>query len=105
MLVTCNVSCYICGMIVSIQHKGLKLLWEKDNASKLPAQQIKRIRNILTLLDSAKVVEDMNYPGSGLHPLKGDLAGFHAVTVTGNYRIIFRFVDGDAELVDYRDYH
>lgn len=92
-------------MILSIQHKGLKLLWEKDNSSKLPAQQVKRIRNILTLLDAAKVVEDMSYPGSGLHALKGDLAGFYAVTVTGNYRIIFGFKDGDAELVDYLDYH
>lgn len=92
-------------MILSIQHKGLKLLWEKDNSSKLPAQQVKRIRNILTLLDAARVVEDMNYPGSGLHALKGNLASFYAVTVTGNYRIIFGFKDGDAELVDYLDYH
>ena len=92
-------------MVLSIRHKGLKLLWEKDNSSKPLAQQVKRIRNILTLLDAAKVVEDMNYPGSGLHALKGDLAGFYAVTVTGNYRIIFGFKDGDAELVDYLDYH
>jgi len=92
-------------MIVSIQHKGLKQLWEKNNPAKLPAEQIKKIRNILTLLDAATKVEDMNYPGSGLHPLKGDLAGFHAVTVTGNWRIIFHFENGDAYLVDYLDYH
>lgn len=92
-------------MIAFIQHKGLKLLWEKDNSTKLPAQQVKKIRMILTLLDAAVTIEDMNYPGSGLHLLKGNLAGFHAVTVTGNYRIIFRFIDGDAELLDYLDYH
>lgn len=92
-------------MIISIRHKGLKLLWEKNNPARLPAQQVKKIRMILTLLDAAVTVDDMSYPGSGLHPLKGDLAGFYAVTVTGNYRIIFRFENGDAELLDYLDYH
>jgi proteic killer suppression protein len=92
-------------MIASIQHKGLKLLWTKNDASKLPAEQIKKIRNILMLLHGAEKVEDLNYPGAGLHPLKGDLKGYWSVTVTGNYRIIFRFEDGDAHLVDYIDYH
>ncbi len=104
-LVTCNISCYICEVIISIQHKGLKMLWEKDNPTRLPPGQVRKIRMILTLLDAAKTVEDMNYPGSGLHPLKGSLNGFYAVTVTGNYRIIFRFENGDAELLDYLDYH
>lgn len=92
-------------MIVSIRHKGLKRLWTKNDASKLPADQINKIRNILTLLDAAREIDDMGYPGSGLHPLKGELRGFHSVSVTGNYRIIFRFENGDAELVDYVDYH
>jgi len=92
-------------MIASIQHKGLKLLWMKNDASKLPAEQVKKIRNILTLLHGAAVVEDLNFPGSGLHQLKGGLKGFWSVTVTGNYRIIFRFENGDAHLVDYLDYH
>lgn len=92
-------------MIASIQHKGLKLLWEKDNPSKLQANQLDKIRKILTLLDAAAKLDDMRYPGSGLHPLKGDLAGYHAVTVSGNWRIIFQFIDGDAYLVDYLDYH
>lgn len=81
------------------------MLWEKNNSSKLPATHVSKIRNILTLLDAAIKVEDMGFPGSGLHGLKGDLAGFHAVTVTGNWRIIFRFENGDAYLVDYLDYH
>ena len=98
-------SCYICNMIASIQHKGLKLLWEKNNGSKLPVGQVKRIRKILTLLDAASKVEDMNFPGSGLHNLKGNLQHFYAVTVTGNWRIIFRFENGDAHLVNYLDYH
>lgn len=92
-------------MIESIQHKGLKLLWEKDNSSKIPATQILKIKMILTLLDSAINVEDMNFPGSGLHPLRGDLAGFWSVKVNGNYRLIFRFENENAFDVDYIDYH
>ena len=92
-------------MIASIQHKGLRLLWGKNDASRLPAEQVKKIRNILTMLNGAEKVEDMNYAGSGLHSLKGDLKGYWSVTVTGNYRIIFRFENGNAHLVDYLDYH
>lgn len=92
-------------MIVSIQHKGLKLLWTKNDASKLRPDQVRKVRNILTVLDAATKIEDVNFPGSNLHPLKGELAGFWAVSVTGNYRIIFEFKDGDAYLVDYVDYH
>ena len=92
-------------MIVSIQHKGLKMLWMKNDPSRLPPNQIKKIRTILTLLNAAVKVEDMRYPGSALHPLKGELTDFYAVTVTGNWRIIFKFENGDAYLVDHLDYH
>lgn len=92
-------------MIENILHKGLRLFWEKGDRSKLPAAQIAKIRLILTLLHNAKVVEDMNFPGSDFHGLKGDLAGFYAIKVTGNYRIIFRFVDENAVDIDYIDYH
>ena len=92
-------------MIVSIHHKGLRLLWEKNDSSKLPAQQVNKIRKILTLLDAAAKVDDMKYPGSGFHELRGNLSGFYAVTVTGNWRITFRFENGDAYLLNYLDYH
>jgi toxin HigB-1 len=92
-------------MIASIQHKGLKLLWTKNDPSRLPAEQVKKIRNILTMLHGAEKVEDMNYAGAGLHPLKGDLKGYWSITVSGNYRIIFKFENGNAYLVDYLDYH
>jgi proteic killer suppression protein len=71
----------------------------------LPPNQVKKIRTILTLLNAAVKVEDMRYPGSALHLLKGELTGFYAVTVTGNWRIIFKFENGDAYLVDHLDYH
>jgi proteic killer suppression protein len=92
-------------MIVSILHKGLKLLWTKNEAAKLPADQVDKIRDILSLLHSAEKVSDMNFPGGRLHPLKGDLDNYWSVTVKGNWRIIFRFESGDAYLIDYCDYH
>jgi proteic killer suppression protein len=92
-------------MIESIKHKGLKLLWEKDDKSKLPSTQILKIRMVLTLLDNATDVQDMNFPGSDLHLLKGDLAGFWAIKINGNYRLIFRFENENAFDVDYIDYH
>ena len=92
-------------MIISIQHKGIKRLWVKDDASKLPPDQVVKIRYILTLLNAAEKVTDMNFPGSALHPLKGGLAGYWSVTVKANWRIIFQFEDGKVYLVDYLDYH
>jgi toxin HigB-1 len=87
------------------QHKGLKRLWTINDASKLPPDQVSKIRNILTLLNNAEKVYDMNFPGSNLHPLKGDLDEYWSVTVRANWRIIFQFEDGKAYLVDYCDYH
>lgn len=92
-------------MIENIRHKGLRLFWEKGDRSKLPSTQISKIRLILTLLHNAKTVNDLNFPGSDFHGLKGDLAGFYAVKVTGNYRIIFRFEEEIASDIDYVDYH
>ncbi|MBS1565038.1 MAG: type II toxin-antitoxin system RelE/ParE family toxin [Bacteroidetes bacterium] len=92
-------------MIVSIQHKGLKRLWTRDDGSRLPPDQVEKIRDILSLLDSAEKINDMNFPGSALHPLKGDLIGYWSVTVKANWRIVFKFEDGKAYLFDYLDYH
>lgn len=92
-------------MIESIQHKGLRLLFEEDNPSKLTPHLADKIREILTLLDTAETVEQMNMPGYRLHKLSGDLREFYSVKVSANYRIIFRFTDGNAYDVDYIDYH
>lgn len=77
-------------MIESIRHKGLRLFWEKNNPSALPASDVGKIRLIMTLLDRLKSAKDANFPGSALHALRGEYAGFWAVKVSGNYRIIFR---------------
>ncbi len=60
---------------------------------------------MLRRLNEAADPRDMNLPGWGLHPLKGALKGHWSVWVSGNWRLTFRFVAQDAELVDYQDYH
>lgn len=91
-------------MIRNFRHRGLKQLYEKDNPKGLRADQVDKIARILARLDEAAEVASMDLPGFKLHPLKGDLKGFWAVSVSGNWRIIFRFEGGhacDVELVDY----
>ena len=92
-------------MIKSFRHKGLKRLFEQDDGSKVPPAMLPRIRLILSLLHAAEVIEGMDVPTFRLHPLKGDLKGFFSVIVRANWRIIFRFEDGDAFDVDFVDYH
>ena len=92
-------------MIVSIQHKGLRLLWTKNDPSKLPPTHVGKIRSLLTYLNKATNISDMNLPGANLHQLKVDLKGFWSISVTASYRLIFEFRNGDAYLVDYLDYH
>ena len=92
-------------MIASIQHKGLRLFFEHDDASKLQPHHVEKIRRILYKLDEAQSIDDMNVVGWALHPLSGNYKGYWSVKVNGNYRIIFRFQGGEAHDVDYLDYH
>ncbi|MFH0975801.1 MAG: type II toxin-antitoxin system RelE/ParE family toxin [Spirochaetota bacterium] len=92
-------------MIKSFKHKGLKIFFESGNPLKINPQHQKRIRLILSILNAAKELKDINFPGSGFHQLKGDLKGFWSVTVSGNWRIIFRFNDSEVSDIDYKDYH
>jgi proteic killer suppression protein len=92
-------------MIQSFQHKGLKLLFEEDDHRKVNAEYVDRLKLILFTLNMAGIVEDMNQPTFRLHPLKGNLYGFWAVTVRANWRVIFRFADGHAYDVNLIDYH
>lgn len=92
-------------MIGSIKHKGLRRLYDRDDAGKLSAQLLPKIQRILTALDVATKPADLNLPAYRLHPLKGDYAGYYSVSVSGNWRIVFRF-DGEAPTdVDLVDYH
>lgn len=92
-------------MIQSFRHKGLRLFFESDVSSKLQAHHVEKIRRILYRLDESESIEDMNIVGWALHPLLGKEKGFWSVKVNGNWRIMFRFEDGNAYDVDYLDYH
>ena len=74
-------------MIVSFQHKGLRNLFEQDDARKVKADQVDRLRLILSALDQASDVQDMNQPTFRLHPLKGNREGVWAVTVRAHWRV------------------
>lgn len=92
-------------MIISFKHKGLKLFYEKGDASKLQPQHVSKIRLILTRLDAARTPEELNVPGYGLHQLNGDLKNFWSIKVDKNFRIIFKIENENTEDVDYKDYH
>ena len=81
------------------------MLYEKDDSRRLPAAYLGKIRRILARLEEAGDVPHMALPGFELHPLSGDLRGFWAVSVSGNWRIVFRFEKGNAYDVDLVDYH
>jgi len=59
----------------------------------------------LAALNTAQVIEDMNIPGYRLHPLKGERKGFWAIGVSGNWRLTFRFENGNITILNYEDYH
>lgn len=92
-------------MIKNIIHKGLKRFFTQDDRSLLNAKDCPKISRVLDRLDSAADVMDMNLPGYRLHKLSGDMKGFWSVTVSSNWRITFRFEDGDAYDVNLEDYH
>ena len=92
-------------MILSFRHKGLRRLFETGNTSGVQAAHARRLRMQLAALDTASTVDDMDIPGFRLHPLKGDMQGRWAITVSGNWRVTFEFRDGKAHVLDYEDYH
>ena len=92
-------------VIRTFKHKGLKRLFENGGTKGVRADHVQKIENILAVLNRAQGPEDMSLPGFALHPLKGELKRFWSVTVRANWRIIFRFDNGDAYDVDLIDYH
>ena len=92
-------------MIESFRHRGLKRLYEQGDGSKIRANQLSRISDVLFHLDRAQAPGDLDLPGYRLHPLKGDRKGYWSVTISGNWRIIFRFEDGDAFEAGLAGYH
>lgn len=92
-------------MIKSFKHKGLKKYFETGSTSGIQSKHEKKLRMQLTAIDTAQTIEDLNLPGFKLHPLKGNRDGIWSITVNGNWRITFEFINGNAFILNYEDYH
>ena len=92
-------------MIRNFKHKGIERFFTKSDHRRIPAQSAARIERILDRLDASVAASDMDLPGYRFHPLKGARSGEYAVSVSGNWRLTFRFDGKDAVDVNLEDYH
>ncbi len=92
-------------MILSFRHKGLRYLFSEGNQRGVRPDHVRRLRFILVRLQASQSPADMNLPGLRRHAFKGSLKGHYAASVSGNWRVIFRFQGPEAVDVDYLDYH
>jgi proteic killer suppression protein len=92
-------------VIRGFRHRGLAKYFETGSKAGIQAKHAERLRLILGRLSAATSPRDMALPGLSLHPLGGDRKGTWAVSVSGNWRVTFTFVDKDADAVDYEGYH
>ena len=92
-------------MIRSFKHKGLERFYHYDDWSGIDPKHGPNLARILDRLDASERPQDMNLPGYRLHKLSGKEEGTWSVSVSGNWRVTFRFVGPHAVAVDYRDYH
>jgi len=92
-------------VIVSFKHKGLEALFRDGSRRGVNPSHAGKLLRILDLLDVASDSKALDVPGWDAHELKGKLAGYWSVKITGNWRVTFRFLGTDVELVDYLDYH
>jgi proteic killer suppression protein len=101
----CNLWGYKELMIKSFKHKGLEDFFYTGKKKGIKPEHADRLGRILDRLNAASEIRDMNYPGSNLHKLAGDKKDQYAVRVSGNWRVFFEFINGNAYIVDYGDYH
>ncbi len=92
-------------MIIGFRHKGLEAFYRTGSTRGIQSVHRNRLLRILAALDAASSPAELNHPGFKLHGLKGALTGHWSIWVNGNWRVIFCFVGGDVDLVDYLDYH
>lgn len=100
-----NATIYTLNVIRTFAHKGLEGLFRTGSKAGIQPAHATKLRRLLAQLDQADSPQDMNLPGWRLHPLSGDLAEHWSTWVNGSWRLTFRFENGDAILVDYRDDH
>ena len=92
-------------MVKSFKHKGLKKFYETGSTKGIQSNHVRKLRMQLAALDTAQSIEDMDIPGYRLHHLKGSRKGLWSITVNGNWRLTFEFVDGNVHILNYEDYH
>ncbi|MGH8522792.1 MAG: type II toxin-antitoxin system RelE/ParE family toxin [Gammaproteobacteria bacterium] len=92
-------------MIKTFRHKGLRKFFDSGSAAGIQPQHAKRLRMLLTALDTAQSIEDMDIAGFRFHPLKGSERGRWSIWVSGNWRLTFEFQEGNVYVLDYEDYH
>ena len=100
-------ACPICGMtcLMEFRHKGLRRFWEAGDTRGISGNLTARLNRRLDDLDAATTPDDLRIPGYRLHLLTGERAGYWSIRVSGNWRLVFRFRDGEAVDVDLVDYH
>lgn len=104
-IVARRASRYTCDVIQSFAHKGLQRFYDTGTTVGIQPSHRKKLRLQLTALGTAQTIEDMDLPGFRLHRLKGKRAETWAIGVSGNWRLTFRFEDGQVYDVNYEDYH
>ena len=92
-------------MIESFRHRGLKALYQGRTSKGVAPEHEQKLRDILAQLDQSEKPSDMDLPGYDLHPLRGPLKGHYSVAVSGNWRVTFKFENGEESAVNYLDYH
>jgi len=92
-------------MIKSFKHKGLEKFYESGNTKGVQANHAKKLRMHLAALDTAQSIDDMDIPGYRLHQLTGDRRGIWTITVNANWRLTFKFEEGNVYILNYEDYH
>ena len=90
-------------MIVDFKHKGLEKFFETGSTAGIQSVHSTKLRRQLSALNEAQTIDEMNFPGWKLHPLKGKLKDHWAITVNANWRMTFTFKDGNA-YIDPRQY-
>jgi toxin HigB-1 len=95
----------ITTVISSFKHKGLQQFYATGSTAGIRSEHQKRLRLQLTALDTSHTLDDMNIPGFRPHPLKGNRKGYWAIAVSGNWRLVFRFANGNVYDLNYEDYH
>lgn len=92
-------------MIASFRHKGLERFYRTGSTRGIQVEHVTRLARILAALDAAEQPAELDLPAYRLHPLRGSLQGYWSIRVSGNWRITFRFLGNDIELVDNLDCH